>query len=417
MATIDEKKKNQQYQSAGTYQDTGLSDADRALIAQYKADYDTAAANNDYNGMTAAHDNAEAVRKKYGYSGGGDGSEYIKLDSANGGGAYQQAVAALNSVNSTRPVYDPSYDAQLADIYNQIVGRDKFSYDINSDMLYDQYRQQYTELGRLAMKDTMGQAAGLTGGYGSSYAQSVGQQQYDAYLQRLNDVIPDLYDRAYGKYRDEGSDLMQQYAMLGDLRDSEYGRYQDEYSRWAAERSYAQDVADTEYKRMLTSQEDARARIADFLAAGGSLDALDPELLAASGLTSAELSQLAASYQPAAVYYTPAPTEPVAPTAPVGATPAQGQTRDEWLQELYDAYGPAALELGASMLADERAQTVKGNRVSTAAKDSRTYQRIHSMISTGNYSLENAVKLINESGLGETEQEALYKLVYNRYNA
>ncbi len=38
--------------------------------------------------------------------------------------------------------------------------------------LYDQKVQdRYTQLGQRAMKDAMGQAAGLTGGYGTSYGQ------------------------------------------------------------------------------------------------------------------------------------------------------------------------------------------------------------------------------------------------------
>ena len=46
------------------------------------------------------------------------------------------------------------------------------------------------------MKDTMGQAAALTGGYGSSYAESSAQQQYDAYLQQLGDIVPELAGKA-----------------------------------------------------------------------------------------------------------------------------------------------------------------------------------------------------------------------------
>ena len=85
------------------------------------------------------------------------------------------------------------------------------------------------------MQDTIGQAAALTGGYGSSYGQAVGQQQYDAYLQDLNDVIPELYSQAYQQYSDEGDKMIQQYSMLGDLADREYQLYSDEYDRWYAE--------------------------------------------------------------------------------------------------------------------------------------------------------------------------------------
>ena len=58
--------------------------------------------------------------------------------------------------------------------------------------------------GSRAMRDTMGQAAALTGGYGSSYAQSAGQQQYALYLQKLGEAMPELYQAAYERYSAEG---------------------------------------------------------------------------------------------------------------------------------------------------------------------------------------------------------------------
>ncbi len=163
--------------------------------------------------------------------------------------AYQNALSALQNAQKNAPTYPGTYDSQLMDLYNQIVNRDKFKYDLNADMLYQQYAQQYTNRGNMAMQDTMGQAAALTGGYGSSYAQSVGQQQYDAYLQQLNDVIPDLYQNAYNQYKDEGDFLLQQYGMLGDLQQNEYDRYLDDYNMWLTERNYAQSAADTAYER------------------------------------------------------------------------------------------------------------------------------------------------------------------------
>ena len=163
--------------------------------------------------------------------------------------AYQSALASLQAANKNMPQYAGTYDGQLKELYDQIVNRDKFSYDINSDMLYQQYANQYAQNGKLAMMDSMGQAAALNGGYGSSYGQAVGQQIYNAYLQQLNDVVPELYSQAYGRYQDEGNQLMQQYAMIGDLANDEYAKYQDAYNRWANERAYAQEQADNAYNR------------------------------------------------------------------------------------------------------------------------------------------------------------------------
>ena len=162
---------------------------------------------------------------------------------------YTNAVAALEAAKKNAPKYASTYDGQLKDLYEQIVNRDKFAYDINADALYKQYADQYMQKGELAMMDAVGQAAAMTGGYGSSYGQAVGQQTYNAYLQQLNDIVPELYDRAYGQYQDEGDKMLQQYEMLGDLRDDEYSKYNDAYSKWLAERDYAQGNADTAYER------------------------------------------------------------------------------------------------------------------------------------------------------------------------
>lgn len=150
--------------------------------------------------------------------------------------AYNQAMGALQA--ASKPTYNPSYDAQIKDIYNQIMGRESFSYDLSDDTLYQMYKQNYADMGKLSMRDSMGQAAALTGGYGSSYGQAVGQQAYDSYLQQLNDVVPELYAQAYGRYQDEGDRLMQQYGLAGDLATDEYAKYQDAYNRYYTEQAY-----------------------------------------------------------------------------------------------------------------------------------------------------------------------------------
>jgi hypothetical protein len=141
------------------------------------------------------------------------------------------------------------YGQQMQEALDAIRKRKKFSYDLNGDALYQQYKDKYVQQGKQAMQDTMGQAAALTGGYASTYGQAVGQQQYDAYLQQLNDVVPELYQMAYQQYQDEGDRMQQQYGMLGDLADDEYSKYRDAYNQWLTERDYAQGNADTAYDR------------------------------------------------------------------------------------------------------------------------------------------------------------------------
>ena len=176
---------------------------------------------------------------------------------------YESALAELERLRGVSPRYDSRYDAQIRDLYEQITARGPFRYDSAADPLYQQYRQDYTSLGRMAMRDTMGQAAALTGGYGSSYAQSAGQQQYDAYLRRLADVLPETYGMALDAWQAEGQELQRRYAAAGALEQRDYERYLDELGQYNRSVESARSDADTAYARMRADEERAYERAAD----------------------------------------------------------------------------------------------------------------------------------------------------------
>jgi hypothetical protein len=141
----------------------------------------------------------------------------------------------------TNYTYTPQYDTQINELFNKLLNRESFSYDTETDPLYKLYREQYINQGRLAMQDTMGQAAALTGGYGSSYSQAVGQQQYDAYLQKLNGVVPELYQLAYSRYQDEGDELKDQYNMYMAKDAQDYDRARINYAQLQSQMNAAAD--------------------------------------------------------------------------------------------------------------------------------------------------------------------------------
>lgn len=150
----------------------------------------------------------------------------------------EQDKNLVQTTDKVTPITKPSteyagspYDQQLKDLYTSITNREQFKYDANEDPMYQQYMDRYQQLGKQAMKDTMGQAAALTGGYGNSYAQGVGQQTYDQYMLGLNDKAMELYNAAYGRYQDEGDRLQKNFAMAGQLADQDYGRWADAYQR------------------------------------------------------------------------------------------------------------------------------------------------------------------------------------------
>ena len=136
-------------------------------------------------------------------------------------------------------------------LYNQLMNMKDFSYDVNGDALYQQYKDQYVTQGKMAMMDTMGQAAALTGGYGNSYAQSVGQQAYQGYLQQLTDKVPELYQLALSKYNSDKADLYQKNDLYQNMFNNEYGMHRDKVSDFNTERNYLTGRRDAAFAEAL----------------------------------------------------------------------------------------------------------------------------------------------------------------------
>ena len=83
------------------------------------------------------------------------------------------------------------------------------------------------------MKDTMAQAASLTGGYGSSYASLAGQASYNDWMSRLMDVLPELEKTAYGRWMDRGDELARIFNLTNERYKNHYDAYNDEMNRAA----------------------------------------------------------------------------------------------------------------------------------------------------------------------------------------
>lgn len=223
---------------------------------------------------------------------------------------YQNAMSALEAMKGKAPVYGSQYDAQIKNLYEQIMGRGPFKYDQKTDPLYQQYVQDYTTQGKMAMRDTMGQAAALTGGYGSSYGQTVGQQQYDQYLQRMADILPQTYGMALDAYNAEGNRLNQNLETTTNLERSDYDKYLDTLNQYNIDVNRAQNDVDTWYDRMVAQeklnysrqldqydmQKDAYNRLMQLMSMGYTPTKAEYN---AAGLSEAQGEALRGAYMPA----------------------------------------------------------------------------------------------------------------------
>lgn len=151
------------------------------------------------------------------------------------------------------------YKDQTESLGQQLINYKPFTYDINSDVMYRQYKDQYQKLGQQAMADTMGQAAALTGGYGNSYAATVGNQAYQSYLQQLYDRIPELYNMALNNYNTNRSNLESALATASQLYNMEENRIDNDYQLLADKYNAYMSRYDTLSNRDYTAYSDALA--------------------------------------------------------------------------------------------------------------------------------------------------------------
>lgn len=258
-----------------------------------------------YTGLAGVSENTQNILGKY-------GAGYTPS------AAVSQAQKYLSDVVAGKPgAYQSGYKQQLDDLYNQVMNRPQFSYNAATDPMYAQYRDQYMNLGNQAMMDTTAQAAALTGGYGNSYAATAGNQAYQAYLQQLNNVVPDLYQMALQRYQQEGDDLNTRYGMTAELENQDYGRYQQDLANWQAEREaanadywnqynadYGQYADQMDYWSQMAAQENAQWNTNRELAYNQAMAILQTgktpsaALLEAAGISAADAKTLAKAYKP-----------------------------------------------------------------------------------------------------------------------
>ena len=149
------------------------------------------------------------------------------------------AKKKLEEIEANRPgPYKSNWSGTINNLMDKIVNQKDFSYDFNADPLYQQYKDQYTQLGKQAALDTQANAAALTGGFGNSYAATAATQANQQYLAQLNNVIPQLYSLAMDKYQMDTDKLYNQFSAVGNQEDREYGQYRDTVTDWKDDRSY-----------------------------------------------------------------------------------------------------------------------------------------------------------------------------------
>lgn len=127
-------------------------------------------------------------------------------------------------------VPDENLSMISSSILDKILNYPSSDFDINSDKLYNQYREMYTKNASLSAENTFGLASSFTGGYGNSYAASAASAAYNSYMSGLADKaleIEKLYD---SRRKEELNGLYSALDAVNSLENRNYQRYKDSLS-------------------------------------------------------------------------------------------------------------------------------------------------------------------------------------------
>lgn len=171
---------------------------------------------------------------------------------------YTKLLEEIYNRKTIVPEYKSQYGDRINALLNQYSTTQPFSYDPNKDKDAQAAKQQYQRQGRLAMEDTIGTAAGLTGGYGNSYATAAGAQAYNSYMQDFASLLPSYKAAAQDEHERGLSKLLNEISMYQSLDDADYSKFTTERSaKLAAEQADAENKLG--YASLLQQQQAAEA--------------------------------------------------------------------------------------------------------------------------------------------------------------
>lgn len=174
---------------------------------------------------------------------------------------YRYYYNSLNGVGGNyenRPEYTDKYGAHIDKLVNNILNKKDFSYDLESDPSYQAYKAQALREGQKAMQNVLAEQSQYAGG-NNSYAVSAASQAQNNYLSKLNDVVPALYENAYGRYMtDIQNDRNNLNTLLG-AQNNDFNKYLNEYDLWDTDRRWANDAYLQDYEERNSELDKQRA--------------------------------------------------------------------------------------------------------------------------------------------------------------
>lgn len=124
---------------------------------------------------------------------------------------------------------------ELEKLRNKYIDQSE-NYDPTKDNAYQEYASMMRDQGNKAMESAMARASANSGGYGNSYAQTVGQQVLNDYSKEIGAAQETYYDRAMNK-------ILNQMNMLENRETADKAAWEEAYLNDITEAQKANDYS------------------------------------------------------------------------------------------------------------------------------------------------------------------------------
>ena len=145
-------------------------------------------------------------------------------------------------------------------LYEEWANRPAFLFTPTKDAAYTAARDAAERAAKRAARDAEARAAARTGGYGSTYAAEAGNDAYASAMDTLDDVIPSLYDLAYGRYKDEGDELYARLRVANENAEREAKEEKEAAEREEAAKKEQEEAAAKEQEEAARAEEERKKR-------------------------------------------------------------------------------------------------------------------------------------------------------------
>lgn len=102
----------------------------------------------------------------------------------------------------------------------------------------------------------------MTGGYGNSYATSVGQQVYNDYMSQASAAQADFEDRARARYNAEGDNLLSKLSLLQNQESTDRANWESDYAHAWSDAQMRAEYGDVSKMAWLLDMDETELKIA-----------------------------------------------------------------------------------------------------------------------------------------------------------